>query len=59
MISMRVDWDGLADDPDELRRRLAGYTAAGVDHIVTSVRQTDLDSWMRSVEVLRSVFAAP
>jgi probable F420-dependent oxidoreductase len=57
-ISMRVDWDGLADEPDELRRRLAGYAEAGVDHLVTSVRQTDLDSWMRSVEVLRGVFAS-
>jgi probable F420-dependent oxidoreductase len=57
-ISMRVDWDGLADDPHELCRRLAGYAEAGVDHIVTSVRQTDLESWMRSVEVLRGVFAS-
>jgi len=58
VISMRVDWDGLADEPDRLRRRLAGYADAGVDHIVTSVRQTDLESWMRSVEVLRGVFAS-
>ena len=57
-ISMRVDWDGLADDPSELRRRLAAYADAGVQHIVTSVRQSDLDSWLRSVEALRGVFAS-
>jgi probable F420-dependent oxidoreductase len=57
-ISMRVDWDGLADDPDELGRHLAAYAEAGVDHIVSSVRQTQLDPWMQSVELLRGVFAS-
>jgi len=57
-ISMRVDWDGLSDDPAELSRRLAGYAEAGVGHIVTSVRQADLDAWLRSVEILRGVFAS-
>ena len=57
-ISMRVDWDGLADDPRELADRLAAYGDAGVDHVVTSVRQTDLDHWFGSVEVLRGVFAS-
>jgi len=55
---MRVDWDGLADDAGELRERLAAFAEAGVDHIVTSVRQTQLDPWMQSVEVLRAVFAS-
>jgi probable F420-dependent oxidoreductase len=57
-ISMRVDWDGLADDPGQLSELLAGYADAGVDHIVTSVRQADLASWLRSVEILRGVFAS-
>ena len=57
-ISMRVDWDGLTDDPDDLCHRLEAYAEAGVDHIVTSVRQTQLDPWMQSVELLRAVFAS-
>ena len=54
---MRVDWDGLSDERDRLVDDLAAYAAAGVQHVVTSVRQTDLDGWLRSVEALREIFA--
>jgi probable F420-dependent oxidoreductase len=57
-LSMRVDWDGLADDHDTLRRHIAGYAEAGITHIVTSVRQNTIDDWLRSVEALRDLAAS-
>jgi len=57
-LSMRVDWDGLSSDHDDLRRQLAGYAEAGITHIVTSVRQNTIDDWLRSVEALRDLAAS-
>lgn len=57
-LSMRVDWDGLDRDHDELRREIGGYAEAGITHIVTSVRQNSIDDWLRSVEALRDLAAS-
>jgi len=55
---MRVDWDGLSSDHDDLRRQLAGYAEAGISHVITSVRQNTIDDWLRSVEALRDLAAS-
>lgn len=54
-LSMRLAWDGLRSDHDEIRRDLDAYREAGLQHVVTSPVQSDLDGWLRSVETLWSV----
>ena len=39
-------------DHDEIRRQLDRYRELGVDHLIGVPVQRDLDSWLRSVEVL-------
>jgi probable F420-dependent oxidoreductase len=51
-ISIRLFWDALADDTDELRRDLDGYAAAGVDWLVLEPRQKGLDDWLKAVEAM-------
>lgn len=51
-ISVRVDWDGLRTDADEIRRELEGYLAAGMQHVLCCPGQTRPDDWLRSVEQL-------
>jgi probable F420-dependent oxidoreductase len=48
VISLRSNWDG--QDANGLRTRLAGYAAAGVDHIVMEPYERELDCWLTSVE---------
>jgi alkanesulfonate monooxygenase SsuD/methylene tetrahydromethanopterin reductase-like flavin-dependent oxidoreductase (luciferase family) len=47
-ISLRISFDGK--DPAELGARLAAYGDAGVDHILVSPEDRELDDWMRTVE---------
>jgi probable F420-dependent oxidoreductase len=51
-ISMRVDWDGLREDPDELGRQLEAYREAGVQHLLCVPAQGKIDAWLESVERL-------
>ena len=55
-LSMRVDWDGLRSPADEIRRELEGYARAGIQHVMATPGQRTLDDWLRSVEVLSSLF---
>jgi probable F420-dependent oxidoreductase len=57
-ISLRVDWDGLRDDPDELRRQLEAYREVGVEHLMCVPGQGRIDPWLESVERLSRVFSA-
>ncbi|HUN49558.1 MAG TPA: LLM class flavin-dependent oxidoreductase, partial [Candidatus Sulfotelmatobacter sp.] len=47
-ISLRVGWDG-ADD-DDLRRRLAGFAGAGIQHVMIEPMARGLDEWLHTVE---------
>jgi len=47
-ISLRYGWDGK--DDGELGARLAGYRAAGIDHILLEPAERALDDWLRAVE---------
>ncbi|HZN13204.1 MAG TPA: TIGR03619 family F420-dependent LLM class oxidoreductase [Acidimicrobiales bacterium] len=51
-LSMRVGWDGLAGDADEQRRHLDAFAAAGLQHLMASPAQGDVDGWLRSLDVL-------
>jgi probable F420-dependent oxidoreductase len=47
-ISMRASWDGK--DSDALRARVAGYGAAGVQHVMVEPVEREIDDWLRTVE---------
>jgi len=47
-ISLRISFDGK--DPAELSARLDAYRSAGVDHILVSPEDREIDDWMRTVE---------
>ena len=52
VVSMRVSWDGVDDDPDELLTEFEAYRAAGVNHFVFEPRQRTVDGYLRSCELL-------
>lgn len=55
-LSMRVAWDGLNDDPDELRRRLERFRRHGLQHLLASPGQPQLDGWLESMDRLAKLF---
>lgn len=55
-ISLRVDWDGLRDDPDKLGEQLGAYRDAGVQHVLAVPAQARLDAWLESSERLARTF---
>jgi probable F420-dependent oxidoreductase len=50
-LSMRTTWDALEDDHDQIRRDRDAFEAAGLQHLLVTPRQRDVDGWLRSVEV--------
>jgi probable F420-dependent oxidoreductase len=56
-LSMRVAWDGLSDDRDGLRRRAEKFCELGIQHLLASPSQPELDGWLASVEALAKLFA--
>lgn len=57
VLSMRVTWDGLTTPADDMVRQLEGFVNLGLDHLMASPVQADLDNWRRSVDALWNVFA--
>jgi probable F420-dependent oxidoreductase len=55
-LSMRVVWDGLTTDEDEQRRDLDAFAAGGLQHVMASPVQGDLDGWLRSLDALWARF---
>ena len=51
-ISLRQNWDGLADDRDDIRAQVEAQAALGVQHMSFEPRQRGIDDWLRSVETL-------
>jgi probable F420-dependent oxidoreductase len=47
-ISLRHGWDGR--DADALRKRLEGYAAAGVQHVLVEPAERELSAWLGAVE---------
>lgn len=56
-LSMRVAWDGLDGDLDDLRRQVDAYHEVGIEHLVATPMQSEPDQWLASVEALAGVFA--
>jgi probable F420-dependent oxidoreductase len=51
-ISARTGWDPQGMDPGLIREEDAAFEAAGVQHMVAAPWQKDLDSWLRSMDLL-------
>jgi probable F420-dependent oxidoreductase len=56
-LSLRLHWDGLEDDADEMRRLMAEYQALGIQHLLFQPRQRYAEDWHRAVEVLWNLAA--
>lgn len=51
-VSTRTGWDPQGMDPDVIRAERDAFAAAGVQHLVAAPWQKDLDSWLRSMDLL-------
>lgn len=51
-ISLRTGWDPQGMDPDRIRAERDAYRDAGVSYVVAAPWRTDLDAWLRSMELL-------
>jgi probable F420-dependent oxidoreductase len=48
VLSLRAAWDGK--DEGELKERLAGFAAVGIDHVMIEPFDRELGDWLHSVE---------
>lgn len=51
-LSMRVTWDGIDGDEDEQARHVEAFAEAGLQHLMASPVQRDVDGWLRSLDGL-------
>jgi len=51
-ISLRTGWDPQGMDVPEIRDECDAFAAAGVQHVVAAPWRSDLDAWLRSMELL-------
>jgi probable F420-dependent oxidoreductase len=56
-ISLRTGWDPQGMDPTRIRDERAAYAAAGVQCVVAAPWRNDLDSWLRSMDLLADLAA--
>ena len=54
-ISLRTGWDPLGMDHDVIRREYDEFQAAGVQHVISAPWRTDLEDWLRSMELLQTL----
>ena len=54
-ISLRTGWDPLGMEPDIIRREYDEYEAAGIQHVVSAPWRTDIDEWLRAMDLLRDL----
>jgi probable F420-dependent oxidoreductase len=52
VISLRTGWDPQGMDHDRIRAEREAYAAAGVSYVVAAPWRTDLDGWLRSMDLL-------
>jgi probable F420-dependent oxidoreductase len=57
VVSLRTGWDPLGMEADQIRRERDEFAAAGIGHVVCAPWRTDLDGWLRSMEVLAGLVA--
>jgi probable F420-dependent oxidoreductase len=54
-ISARTGWDPQGMDPGLIREEQGAFEAVGVQHMVAAPWQKDLDSWLRSMDLLAGI----
>jgi probable F420-dependent oxidoreductase len=54
-ISLRTGWDPLGMGTDRIHRELEEYTAVGIQHVVSAPWRTELDDWLRAMELLAAI----
>ena len=54
-ISARTGWDPQGMDPGLIAEERAAFAEAGVQHMVAAPWQKDLDSWLRSMDLLAEI----
>jgi probable F420-dependent oxidoreductase len=54
-ISLRTGWDPQGMDPAEIEGEMAAFAEAGVQYVVAAPWRTDLDDWLRSMELLAGI----
>ena len=54
-ISLRTGWDPQGMEVDRIRREHEAFAAAGVQHMVSAPWRSDLDEWLRSMELLADI----
>ena len=52
VVSYRTGWDPQGMDPVVISDELAAYREVGVQHVVSAPWRTDLQDWLRSMELL-------
>jgi len=55
VMSHRTGWDPQGMEPDVIRAERDAYEAAGINYVVSAPWRTDLDSWLRSMELLAAL----
>jgi probable F420-dependent oxidoreductase len=51
-LSLRLNWDALVHDNDDLRRQLDAYRKIGIQHVMFQPNQRHAEDWLRSAEML-------
>jgi hypothetical protein len=51
-ISLRTGWDPQGMEHDRIRAEIDAYQDAGISYVVSAPWRTDLDSWLRSMDLL-------
>ena len=52
VMSLRTGWDPQGMDPDLIRTERDAYEAAGISYVVSAPWRSDLDAWLRGMELL-------
>ena len=51
-ISLRTGWDPQGMDPGRIRDERAAFADAGIQHVVAAPWRSDIDDWLRSMDLL-------
>jgi probable F420-dependent oxidoreductase len=51
-ISLRTGWDPQGMEPERIRDEYAAFETVGVQHVVSAPWRTDLDDWLRGMDLL-------
>lgn len=54
-ISLRTGWDPQGMERGVIEAELAAFESVGVQHVVAAPWRTDVDAWLRSMEILADI----